>query len=56
MSYIEKFDKENARHLSIANLSIKLHDLHKDKVPSTDDILELEILLDQAVKSLYLNQ
>lgn len=53
---IEEFDKENAKHLDIANLSIKLHDLHKDKVPSADNILELEILLDQAVKNLYLNQ
>ena len=51
-----RMDKENVKHLEIANLSIKLHDLHKDKVPSADNILELEILLDQAVKNLYLNQ
>lgn len=53
---IEKFDKKNVKHLNIADLSIKLHDLHKELVPNSDNILELEIQLDRVVKDLYLNQ
>ena len=40
----------------IANLSIKLHNLHKDLKPNPDNVSALEVQLDLAVKKLYLNK